>query len=697
MLLTVLLSCALPSPVTSPTEAGPPCQALRPGPGGGRSALGDGSRAHATARFFAQDGNWRRVDEVLLSTLQTHPSLHTPDALAHYAQGLGDACTAPAQEPQPPTLRVDVQQGVAWVQPGPGPLRLPLRARWVVLDLSALPHSAEGDAALLSTLRQLVSHADLGTLRTRRFEGHPDNFSRAGPFSAETVELPWALLGEGGRRPLAIRVGASASPLAHRVAGALVLASQAVLIGEPVYAHIAESTWQGVGADGILLHTGQLLHEGAPWPARIDPSLPEGPLTVHALNSAQAGVQHAAPERPYGHWRAVDGSHDPEASAAALYAALLVSHGVLDRFWPYVEEVGVDLDQALAASLAELPTVPEGDFDAATEVLNHLAHDLEDGQAACANLGPPADPPELRLPVQWTLWEGQTLVRHSELPALRPGDRVLAIDGQATAEALAQVGAGISTGTPGYLHSRSAQRVLNQSHSFRLQAPGEAPREVYAQALPIREATLPRTGSPRPSGPLSDVGAPELLYLNLSEDQPAHALLALLPKGPHPGLVLDLRAFSGLSAEALVPWLCRGGSQSPQSQIPVWTGPDQHSGSTQSGYLLCEAQGYRGPIAVLIGPNASGPNETIAQMLAQEDHVRLVGQPTAGTSGARSLAFLPGGYVFSFTAEHTLNPDGSAFHGLGVQPDIAVQPDPALLAQGRDPELEAAVRLLTAD
>ncbi len=71
--------------------------------------------------------------------------------------------------------------------------------------------------------------------------------------------------------------------------------------------------------------------------------------------------------------------------------------------------------------------------------------------------------------------------------------------------------------------------------------------------------------------------------------------------------------------------------------------------------------------------------------------VRSIG--SAILQGALPRALGP--LVFTFTGMETLHVDGSVFHARGIVPDVVVPLDAAAYRDGRDPELEAAVRALT--
>jgi hypothetical protein len=82
------------------------------------------------------------------------------------------------------------------------------------------------------------------------------------------------------------------------------------------------------------------------------------------------------------------------------------------------------------------------------------------------------------------------------------------------------------------------------------------------------------------------------------------------------------------------------------------------------------------------------------QMLVGADRVTVVGQRSAGTNGNITGLSLPGGFGFTFTGMEVLNPDGSRFHGIGIEPDVYVPLTAQDLRDGVDRDLLTAIDLL---
>ena len=103
---------------------------------------------------------------------------------------------------------------------------------------------------------------------------------------------------------------------------------------------------------------------------------------------------------------------------------------------------------------------------------------------------------------------------------------------------------------------------------------------------------------------------------------------------------------------------------------------------------------YGGPAVLITDHQAVSFAEDFSMMIVGARRVRVVGRPTAGTTGSVTGMQLPGGFAFFLTGMEARWPDGSAFFGEGVVPDVLCTPTAADLAAGRDVFVEAAIATL---
>jgi len=71
----------------------------------------------------------------------------------------------------------------------------------------------------------------------------------------------------------------------------------------------------------------------------------------------------------------------------------------------------------------------------------------------------------------------------------------------------------------------------------------------------------------------------------------------------------------------------------------------------------------------------------------------LVGETTNGSSGQPYLFDFGNGMSFRVSSKRYYLPDGSAFEGVGMKPDVEVKPTLEDWKAGRDPVFEKAIEL----
>ncbi|MFC2164303.1 S41 family peptidase [Acidobacteriota bacterium] len=108
-----------------------------------------------------------------------------------------------------------------------------------------------------------------------------------------------------------------------------------------------------------------------------------------------------------------------------------------------------------------------------------------------------------------------------------------------------------------------------------------------------------------------------------------------------------------------------------------------------------EGPTYTGPLVVLIGPHTVSAAEDFVVPLDYSNRALLIGSRTAGTTGNPLTVTLPGGGIFRVCTKRDSYPDGKEFVGIGIDPDIVVEPTQLDIFEGRDPALEKAVEVIS--
>jgi carboxyl-terminal processing protease len=119
----------------------------------------------------------------------------------------------------------------------------------------------------------------------------------------------------------------------------------------------------------------------------------------------------------------------------------------------------------------------------------------------------------------------------------------------------------------------------------------------------------------------------------------------------------------------------------PKGYIPGWL-------VSEPGYIEPAEKHYKGQIVILIDVTTGSAAEDMASKLKVADHVKIIGEPTNGSTGTPMFYDLPGGGQLRVCTINT------PLSGVGVQPDILVNRTIKGIASGKDEILEAAQKFI---
>lgn len=102
---------------------------------------------------------------------------------------------------------------------------------------------------------------------------------------------------------------------------------------------------------------------------------------------------------------------------------------------------------------------------------------------------------------------------------------------------------------------------------------------------------------------------------------------------------------------------------------------------------------YTGALFVLTDDRCVSACEDMVMPLKVSGRAHVIGQATAGSTGQPYVYDFGNGMSFRIGATRVLLPDGSEFEGVGLVPEVEVQPTPQELRAGVDPVLNKALAL----
>ena len=165
-------------------------------------------------------------------------------------------------------------------------------------------------------------------------------------------------------------------------------------------------------------------------------------------------------------------------------------------------------------------------------------------------------------------------------------------------------------------------------------------------------------------------------------------LTALMAKNPA-GIILDLRDNGGGYLDAgisvasqfidhgvIVSEKYGDGTQTPHQAIP-------------GGVALTV------PLVVLVNENTASASEIVSGAIQDDGRGKLVGVTTYGKGTVQNWIPLSDGGTARITIARWLTPNGNTIDKKGLTPDQVVTMTAADYTAGKDPQLDAAVKLLT--
>jgi carboxyl-terminal processing protease len=105
-----------------------------------------------------------------------------------------------------------------------------------------------------------------------------------------------------------------------------------------------------------------------------------------------------------------------------------------------------------------------------------------------------------------------------------------------------------------------------------------------------------------------------------------------------------------------------------------------------------QADAFPGKLIILVDCATWSAAEDFVMPFKDNWRAVIVGQTSGGSTAQPYFHTFENGMLFSLGARRVFWPDGTAFEGLGIQPDISIIPRRKDLYAGRDPVLEEAIR-----
>lgn len=680
------------------------------------------SYAHTFIRSFGDHASPWAIDAHLVAALSEDLQVGVVNgeasAFGTYAELVPSTCYADHWS-LPGDVFESTREDLQWLRPG-SPISL--SGEPIILDLRNVPEGPTLRAFLTAFAEATLGDVGAVRARYRSFTGQPDE-GFLEQLLPGTPGLYQGNVGTGvlepirgsndSETPIGILFGQRVAPSAARFALALRLDGRAAILGESLPVGVAEREVATATGGGLFTRVFEILGDEA-LPDAIDADIPgDDPLSLESAFLAfdAATLEPIQGESSRGEFRDITRTNRVVASdrgEASRQAAVVILHGVSQRFFPYWDVVDTAPDERLMGALAleyrddvaEEYGAPAEEYFHLIRSIRYFAHSLKDSHVTPFLADGAAAIPDLNngtsefLPVDLDhTAEGYPIVRATASADFALGDVIQGIDGRPILDYINESLEFSSSSESSRMRNGVALlRYIFRLTTFQVRSADGTVRDVEVGPVAGTEQVSYQN---RERGPLDDIGHPELYYIDLS----AEAMRGSNPTTLHrtlqdyEGLVLDMRGYPGPGSWAFIAGLMPDGGPGPQME-QVYQGPDTRRVEALSQPTARGDAGFDGPVVVLTAPTTQSQAEHLTLTLTAAGRAEVVGRPSAGANGNITSVALPGGFGATFTGLIVLQNDGSTFHGVGVPVDHPVEILPEDLAAGIDPELQHAAELL---
>lgn len=281
--------------------------------------------------------------------------------------------------------------------------------------------------------------------------------------------------------------------------------------------------------------------------------------------------------------------------------------------------------------------------------------------------------------VRVTTENGQTIVAMvnpggpAEKAGIKPGDIIVAVDGQNIEGIPMEIRSSLLRGEPGSKVLVTVFRIGTGQLDLEVTRENIATPAVYTRLL----------GDGRIGYIILEI------FSQNAPNEMREALRKLLESDKVEALILDLRSNPGGDrnvAITITSQFLPGGK--PATQIYGYDG-SHTTYATEPGGLALNI-----PLVVLIDQGSASASEMLAAALKDYGRAVLIGDTTRGKGVGQSFTFLPDGSLIMVVNHEFRSPKGIVIHGVGVQPDIRIPTSPAERQRGVDRALDKAIEVL---
>lgn len=283
---------------------------------------------------------------------------------------------------------------------------------------------------------------------------------------------------------------------------------------------------------------------------------------------------------------------------------------------------------------------------------------------------------------------------------VKPGDVLIAIDGQPYQSRVDELTPEIAASTPQSMRNRVAQILLNGEANSSVTVTLAAADGKQYDARIVRSQRFRAMLNPYRNGEIFRLLTPKIGYVDL-ERLPGGQVDAMFQAfAGTEAIIMDMRGYPQGTAWSIAPRLSEKSAPVAAQFRRNLVRSDNGEGGDIASFLFeqriprTNAMRYKGKTVMLIDERAISQSEHSGLFYKAANGTVFIGSPTAGANGDVTSFSVPGGIRIGFSGHDVRWPDGKQLQRAGLEPNVLISPTVAGIRAGRDEVLERAVSYL---
>lgn len=264
---------------------------------------------------------------------------------------------------------------------------------------------------------------------------------------------------------------------------------------------------------------------------------------------------------------------------------------------------------------------------------------------------------------------------------LRPGDRIIKIDGNSTIDITMEEAVSLIRGPKG---TEVTLTIMRDEW--------DSPEDIIIKRAVIKVPSLKweLLASTGEAGGIKDIAHIELYHFSEKADSDFKKAANEILKSSAEKIILDLRSNPGgylEIAQDIAGWFLEKGQV-----VVIEDFGAKRERETYEAKGNAKFSGY--PMVILINQGSASASEILAAALRDNRGIKIIGETSFGKGSVQKLETLSDGSSLKITVANWLTPNGELITNKGLEPDIKIELTDEDYEEERDPQLNKAIEII---